>query len=514
MRETKKWGIDLSDINFPRKIRIFDTTLRDGEQTPGVSLTPENKLIIARALDEFGVDVIEGGFARASKGEFQALKLLAKEGLKAEVSSMARANINDIELVVKCDLKSVTLVVPTSEIHCFHKLGKKRHEVLELMYKCVEYAKKHGLTVELLAEDGSRADVGFLKEFFSKGIAAGANRICLCDTVGVLTPEKSYQIMSELRREFAVPLSIHCHDDFGLAVSNSLAAVRAGADQVHVTVNGIGERAGNASLEEFVMSLICLYNVKLPVKTTKLQELSTLVSRMTGIPVPPNKAIVGSNAFSHESGLHTQAVIAEPATYEPISPEMVGANRRFTVGKHAGTHGVETMLKKMGLRPNKKQVNEILQKVKLMGDKGKTVTESDLQSIVDEVLGLPKYRPIKMKELTVITGNTITPTASIRLQVNGKIFTEADVGIGPVDAAVNAIRKLVATIADIKLEEYNVKAITGGTDAAVEVYVRMRKGDRIAGATGVHRDIVMASVEAVIAGMNVLMRDYSETPMK
>ncbi|MCS7120101.1 MAG: 2-isopropylmalate synthase [Nitrososphaerota archaeon] len=511
IRGSLKWGIALSS-NFAERILIFDTTLRDGEQTPGVSLTPEKKLLIAKKLDELGVDIIEAGFAASSEGEREAIRLIAKEGMRAEVCSFARAVKDDIDIVLKCDATSVFLVVPSSDLHINYKLKKTRSDILKLTEECVQYAKNHGLIVELGAEDATRSDPDFLKSLIETGISAGADRVTPCDTVGILTPERAYELYSDLRKAFPkVPIGVHCHDDFGMAVANSIAALRAGADEVHVTVNGLGERAGNAALEEIAVSLKLLYNVETGIITEKLYDLSLLVSRLTGIPVQPNKAIVGENAFVHESGIHAKAILTEPSTYEPIPPQLVGRTRRIAVGKHAGSGGIEAALKEMGINPTGEQLREIMLRVKELGDKGKRVTDADLQTIAETVMGLPKIRAIKLEELTVVTGDHVTPTASVRLNLNGKILTEAATGIGPVDAAINAIRKAVSAVEPIRLEEYHVKAITGGTDAMVEVIVRLRKGDRVATAMGAHGDIVMASVEAMISGMNVLITNHEKT---
>lgn len=494
--------------SFVKRIRILDSTLRDGEQTPGVSLTPKNKLRIARALDELGVDVIEAGFAAASKGESEAIKEIVNAGLRAEICSFARGVKEDIDAVVKSGAQSVHLVIPTSDLHIQYKLRKTRDDVLKIAEECTQYAKDHGLIVELSAEDATRSDIEFVKEFFSVGISAEADRICACDTVGILTPERSYEYFSELRKSFKVPISVHCHNDFGMAVANSISALRAGADQVHVTVNGIGERAGNAALEEVVMALWSLYDIKLPIKTERLWNLSQLVSRLTGVYLQPNKAIVGDHAFTHEAGIHTHAILVHPLTYEPISPKLVGVTRRFVVGKHAGKHGVLAVLEKMGLKPTEEQLKDIWIRVKTLGDKGKTVTDADLQAIAEAVMGIPSVRPIRLEELTVVTGNKVTPTASVRLKVGKRTVSGAATGVGPVDAAMNAIRKAISAVEPIRLEEYRVKAITGGTDAVVEVTVRLRKGDRVATATGVREDIVMASVEAMLSSVNVLLAEY------
>ncbi|MEM3479082.1 MAG: 2-isopropylmalate synthase [Candidatus Bathyarchaeia archaeon] len=491
---------------FPEKIKILDTTLRDGEQTPGVSLTPDKKVLIAKKLDELGVDVIEAGFAAASEGEAEAIKLIAKENLRSEICSFARGVKGDIDAALKSDVDSIFLVIPASDTHIKHKLRKTREEVLKIIEKCVGYAKAHGLTVEFGPEDATRSDINFLKEAIRVAVASGADRVTPPDTVGVLTPEKSYALFMDLKKAFPnVVFGVHCHDDFGLAVANTLAALRAGAEEAHVTVNGLGERAGNAALEEVVVALNLHYGVNTSIRTDLLYDVSMLVSRLTGVIVQPNKAIVGENAFTHESGIHTHAILAEPSTYEAIPPDLVGRRRRLVAGKHAGSHGVRAALMEMGLHPTEEQLKEIFRRVKEVGDKGKRVTDADLKAIAEAVMGIPSIQPIKLEELTVVTGDHVTPTASVRLNVNGKTIIEAATGVGPVDAAINAIRKAVSAIEPIRLEEYHVKSITGGTDAVVEVIVRLRRGDQIATAMGVHEDIVMASVNAMISGMNVLM---------
>jgi D-citramalate synthase len=369
----------------------------------------------------------------------------------------------------------------------------------------VKHAKNCGLVVELSAEDATRAERKYLKEVFATGIEAGADRVVACDTVGVLTPERSFDLFSDLRNSLNVPVvSVHCHNDFGMAVANTVAALRAGANQFHATINGLGERAGNASLEEIVVTLRNLYKIQLDVKMQQIYSISQIVSRLTGIYVQPNKAIVGENAFTHESGIHTQGMLAHPGTYESIEPELVGGTRRLASGKHSGSAGVKATLMTMGLEPTEEQFKEIFQRIKAIGDKGKSVTDADLLAVAENVLGLSKQKPIQLKEITVVSGNTVTATASVRLTLNGKEVNGAAIGVGPVDAAINAVKKAIQEVEPIHLELYNVKAITGGTDAMVEVLVRMRKGNRTATAMGVREDIVMASMDAVIGGMNVL----------
>jgi D-citramalate synthase len=428
---------------------------------------------------------------------------------------MARGVISDIDAVLKTAAKGVHLVIPSSDLHLEYKLKKSREEILKITADTTQYAKDHGLTVELSAEDATRSDLDFLTQMFKAGVAAGADRLCPCDTVGVLIPERTSELFSELKKRFSnVPLSVHCHDDFGLAVANSIIALKSGADQAHVTINGLGERAGNASLEELVVVLNASYNVNLAIKTELLYETSRLVSRITDFPLQPNKAIVGENAFVHESGMHTHGIVANPATYEPFKPELIGRTRRIASGKHSGSTGIRASLKEMGLDPNDEQVKEIFLRVKSLGDKGKRVADADLQAIAEAVMELPAIRPIKLEEITVVTGSRVTSTASVRLNLNGKMLTEAATGVGPVDAAINAIKKAVGIVEPIQLENYSVKAITGGTNAVTEVAVNISKGDRKATAIGVNEDIVIASVEAMLSGMNVLMTNYNNKKVK
>lgn len=428
---------------------------------------------------------------------------------------MARGVISDIDAVLKTGAVGVHLVIPSSDLHLKYKLKKTREEILEITSNTTQYAKDHGLKVELSAEDATRSDLDFLTQMFKAGVAAGADRLCPCDTVGVLIPERTSELYSELKKRFRkVPLSVHCHDDFGLAVANSIIALKSGADQAHVTINGLGERAGNASLEEVAVALKANYNVKLTIKTELLYETSRLVSRITEFPLQPNKAIVGENAFVHESGMHTHGILAHPLTYEPFPPELIGRTRRIASGKHSGSHGIRASLNEMGLKPNSEQLKEIFLRVKTLGDKGKRVADADLQAIAEAVMELPTVRPIKLEEITVVTGSRVTSTASVRLNLNDKMLTEAATGVGPVDAAINAIKKAVGIVEPIQLENYSVKAITGGTNAVTEVAVRLSKGDRKATAIGVNEDIVIASVQAMLSGMNVLMTNYNNQKPK
>lgn len=486
-------------------VRIFDTTLRDGEQTPGVSLSIDEKLEIARQLDQLGVDTIEAGSPMSSEGEKEAVKEIAKAGLKAEVCALARTIREDIDAAIQCDVDCVHTFISASDIQIKHALGMTRQKVLQSSMESVEYVKSHGLICEFSPMDATRADIGFLKELCKAAEEAGADRINIPDTVGVMTPTAMQKLIGEIKSVVKVPISVHCHDDFGMAVANSVAGVEAGAAQVHVTVNGIGERAGNAALEEVVMALHALYKYKTGINTSLLYATSKLVSRLTGIPVPPNKAIVGENAFSHKSGIHTRGVTVEPSTFEPISPELVGQHRRLEAGKLAGRQGIKAQLEEAGIHPTSEQLKTIVKRVKELGDKGKVVTDADLMAIARAVMGetVQEEKVVMLKDLAVVTGMNIVPMASVKLIVDGKEYISAETGVGPVDAAIKAIQKTIGSLADVKLREYRLEALTGGSDAVAEVIVKVEdKAGNIVSARGVNEDIVRASVEAMIEGIN------------
>ncbi len=483
-------------------IKVLDTTLRDGEQTPGVSLTSSEKFRIASKLDEIGVDFIEAGSAITSSGERESIREITSQGFNAEILSFSRPLTIDIDYCLECDVDAVNLVVPTSDLHIFDKLNTTKDNLLEMSNDAIEYCKDHGLVVELSAEDASRTDVDFLKVVFEKGINAGADRVCVCDTVGIFTPESSYNMFSELN-DLTVPVSCHCHNDFGLAVANTLAAIKGGAFEFHSTVNGIGERAGNTSFEETVVGINRLLpDFDTDIKIDQIYNISKLVARLTGVYIQPNKAIVGENAFAHESGIHSDGIIKNASTYEPMTPELVGRSRRFVVGKHMGTHGLDNRLKELGLVVDDVQLNQICDNIKALADKGKTVTDVDLQAIADDVLNINFEDRIKLKEVTIVSGNTVMPTASVKLTIDDEEVLEAGVGIGPVDAAINAVKKSIAEFDDIELVEYHVDAITGGTDALIDVIVKLQKDGKIISARGTEPDIINASVKAYISGVN------------
>ncbi len=489
------------------KVTVLDTTLRDGEQTPGVSLDTAKKLEIARAVDDLGVDIIEAGAAIVSEGERKAIKQISKERLNAEICSFTRAVREDIDAALSCDVDSIHLVVPTSDIHLKYKLGKTRAELQRMAYDAAQYALDHGLVVEFSAEDSSRTDLVFLTKLLKGAVELGVQRVCLCDTVGILTPESSKKLYSKVSKELKVPVAVHCHNDFGMATANTVAAVSGGAREVHVTINGMGERGGNAALEEVVVSLDKFLGVKTGVALKKLYSVSKLVERVTGFPISPAKPVVGENAFAHAAGIHTHAVLKYPATYEPMMPEMVGQKRRLVFGKHVGSHAIESELKKMGLKPTKEQVAEIFGQVKRLGDQGKLVTDTEFRAIVDSVIGREFEEAVKLLDMTVFSGNRVTPTSSVKVKFGEKEVVESGIGVGPVDAAMNAIKKVVEGISNIRLQEYHVDSISGGTDAVVNVVVKLTDGKRIVTARGTSGDIIMASVQAMINGVNRLLWD-------
>jgi len=491
------------------RVRIFDTTLRDGEQTPGAALNPQNKLIIARQLERLGVDAIEAGTPITSKGEFEGMRLIVSEELKAEVYGLARVVKGDVDAVADTGAKYVHLFIATSDLHLKYKLHMTREEAIQRALEAIDYARSRGLLVEFSAEDATRTDLAYLKQICKAVEEAGVIRVNIPDTVGIMTPAKMENLVKDLRTTLKVPLSVHCHDDFGMAVANTLAGLEAGADQAHVTVNGLGERAGNASLEEVVTSLKLLYNRETRIDTTLIYQTSQLVSKLTGIPVQPNKAIVGDNAFTHVSGIHTHGLVEKPLTYEPIPPELVGARRRLIAGKHAGSHGIRAELEEMGIYPDDDQLKTIVAKVKDMGDRGRTVTDSELLSVAREVIGITaekEKRPVELTELAVMTGTNMTPTASVRLIIEEKPFSSAETGVGPVDAAMRAIQRVTTDLVHVRLKEYRLEALTGGSDAVAEVVIRVedKDGNEVS-ARAANEDIVKASVDAMILGINRLL---------
>ena len=436
--------------------------------------------------------------------------MIASEGLSAEVCGLARANKKDIDAVVDAGLNYVHAIIATSDIHLEYKLKMTREQVLEKAIEAVEYGKSRGLQVEFSAEDATRTDRAFLKQFFGEVAKAGANRVDIPDTVGYATPEYIAEITKDTIEATKLPVSLHCHNDFGLAVANALSGIRAGASCAHVTINGIGERAGNASLEEFAMGLQCLpwdQKYETGIKSELIYETSRFISKLVGVQVQPNKAIVGDNAFGHESGIHTHGVLSNPLTYEPISPELVGRKRWLQVGKHAGIHGMNAMLEEYGIIPNDEQAQEILDKVKVLGDQGKQVSDVELLSITSEVLGDTGIkRIVHLTGFSVSTGIGTMPYAFVKLNIDGEDFIGTDYGVGPVDAALNAIQKITGKISEIKIKDYGLASISGGSTALCEVTVRIEDAARNkVSAKAIGEDIVTTSVQAVIDGINRIM---------
>lgn len=488
-------------------MRIFDTTLRDGEQTPGVSITPEQKVQIAIKLDELGIDAIEAGFPVVSHGETIAIKNIVKQGLKAEICGLARTIKSDIDAAINCDLTYVHTFIATSDIHMQFKLRMNRQQVLEKAAWAVEYAKKHGIKVEFSAEDATRSDRLFLKQVFKTVASVGVDRLDIPDTVGYATPQYIEELVKYVQKNIGLPISMHCHNDFGLAVANSISGINAGATCAHVTVNGLGERAGNASLEEFVMALQCLYGRKHNIKTQLLYETSRFISNTMGIVVQPNKAIIGANAFGHESGIHTHGIINNPLTYEPISPDLVGRKRWIQAGKHAGAHGIRAMLEGFGIKPSEKELYDIVEAQKNLADKGKSITTAELLSITSDIMHNDKFEEkFKLYDFHIVTGMNIIPTAVVRLNTEGKDFIASEIGVGPVDAALKAIQKISGEMANIKIREYRLESITGGSDALAEVSVKVEdKEGNIVSARKAGEDVVVASVQAMIDAINKVM---------
>jgi 2-isopropylmalate synthase len=489
----------------PKYIRIFDTTLRDGEQTPGVSLTFEDKIEIARQLSKLGVDSIEAGFPASSDGERKVMKEIVKAGLDSEICGLARANRNDIDAAVECDVDAVHVFIPTSPVQMKYAVNLTPEQVVSATVDSVEYVKKHGLTCEFSPMDATRSELPFLKQVCRAAEKAGMDRLNVPDTVGIMIPRTMSKLIEDIKTAVKVPISIHCHDDFGMAVANSLAAVEAGATQVHCTLNGLGERAGNASLEEVVMALHMIYKLKTGVNSRLLYSTSRMVATLTGITVQANKAIVGENAFAHESGIHTRGVTVKPLTFEPIKPEVVGRTRKLVAGKLAGTRGIKAELEEISIHPTEEQLKEIVQRVKDLGDKGKMVTDADLLALTSAVMGgvIQEEKIVDLCDMAVVTGIKVIPTASVRLVLDGKEYIAAETGVGPVDAVLKAIQKLTHNLAKIRLKEYRLEAITGGSNAVAEVVIKVEdETGHIISARAAREDIVMASVEAMINGIN------------
>ncbi|MCL7475630.1 MAG: 2-isopropylmalate synthase [ANME-2 cluster archaeon] len=489
--------------------------MRDGEQTPGVSLTFEQKKDIAVQLDKLGVDIIEAGFPMSSDGEKQNVAEIAAMGLGLDVCGLSRVVLSDIDACLDCNVDLVHTFVPTSDIQRIHTIKKSREEVLEMAVRAVEHIKDHGAKCMFSAMDATRTDFDYLRQINIAVQEAGCDIINVPDTVGVFVPSAMKALIADIKKDITIPIDVHCHNDFGLAVANSLAAVEGGGRQVQVTINGLGERAGNADLAETVMSLHSIYGARTNIKTDYLVETAHMVERYTGIRIPPTMPVVGENAFAHESGIHTHGVLTKTDTFEPgiMTPEMVGHKRRIVLGKHAGKHAVGQSLQAAGLEPDQDQLNEIMSRMKELSNKGKRITDADLFAIAEAIMGKLKRseRPIDLIEVSVMTGNIITPTASVKARIRGVEKVAASTGVGPVDAALNAVQSIINGQTRMKLRDFRIEAISGGSDALAEVIIGVEdeKG-RIMTARAANEDIVMASVEALVSAMNhILLLDQA-----
>lgn len=496
-----------------RRIEIFDTTLRDGEQSPGVALNVEEKLQIARQLAKLGVNIIEAGFPIASPGDFEAVHRIAHEVRQVCIAALARTDVLDIEraweAISVAEQPRIHTFIATSPIHMQYKLKKTPDEVLEQAVQAVRLAKSKVSNVEFSAEDASRSDVDFLAKIFGAVIKAGANVLNIPDTVGYSTPEEFSSFLQAIMDKTPgiekVAVSVHCHNDLGLAVANSLAAIGVGVHQLECTINGIGERAGNAALEELAMALYTRkdqYGVETSIIAQEIARASHLVSRLTGMRIQHNKAIVGKNAFAHESGIHQDGVLKERSTYEIMSPKSIGLDvESIVLGKHSGRHAVRQRLTELGLEISDKRFEDMFGRFKLLAERKREVTTADLFALVEEQGD--KANEITLDYLQVSSGTKIIPTATIGLTFQNQQIEDAACGDGPVDAAFKAIDKLIGTKG--KLINYSLQAIEGGEDAQGEVTVTVQFGDKTVGGRGVSPDIIEASVRAYLQAVNRAM---------
>ncbi|MCX5827704.1 MAG: 2-isopropylmalate synthase [Deltaproteobacteria bacterium] len=495
------------------RIYIFDTTLRDGEQSPGASMNPDEKMRIARQLEAMGVDIIEAGFPVASEGDFASVRQIAREIRGAQIAGLARANIEDIdrawEAIADAANPRIHTFISTSDIHLKYQLRKTREEVMEDARKAVAHACKYTKNVEFSAMDATRTDRDYLCRMVEAAIEEGATTVNIPDTVGYTIPEEYGRLIAYLfekvKNIHQAIISVHCHNDLGLAVANSLAAVLNGARQVECTINGIGERAGNTAMEEIVMAIETrrdLFGVHTGIKTEKIYQTSKLLTQITGIPVQPNKAIVGANAFAHESGIHQDGLIKEKSTYEIMRPESVGISEtQIVLGKHSGRHAVSEHLKKMGYKHSQEDLNKVFVRFKELADIKKEIFDEDLEAILYEEVFRVKDK-FKLVYLTVVSGNVAIPTATMQLQVDQEIIQDAGFGVGPVDATFAAIRKITKT--DYPLVRFAVDAITKGADAQGEATVQLRYNGYSVVGRGSHNDILVASAMAYINALNRL----------
>src|SRR5437868_47249 len=496
------------------RVVIFDTTLRDGEQCPGATMTHGEKLEVAELLDTMGVDIIEAGFPIASDGDFAAVHEIAKRTRNAVVCGLSRAAFNDIdrcaEAIKPAARKRIHTFLSTSPVHMKWKLQKEPHQVLDMVIAQVTRARNHVDDVEWSAEDGTRTEFDFLCRCVEAAIKAGASTINIPDTVGYTVPEEYFEMFKRVRE--TVPnsdkarFSVHCHNDLGMAVANSLAGVKAGCRQIECTINGIGERAGNTALEEVVMAMRVRNDV-LPfwtgVNATMLTRASKLVAAATAFPVQYNKAIVGRNAFAHESGIHQDGMLKNAQTYEIMTPESVGVKQTSLVmGKHSGRHAFVHKLQEMGYQLAGNQLEDAFVRFKALADRKKHVYDEDIEALVDEEIAHAQDR-VKLVTLTVIAGTMGPQSATATLDIDGRHHTVQATGNGPVDATFNAIKALIPH--EAVLELYQVHAVTQGTDAQAEVSVRLAESGRSVTAKGADPDTLVASAKAYLGALNKLM---------
>ena len=495
------------------RVYIFDTTLRDGEQSPGASMNTGEKLRLAVQLEKLGVDVLEAGFPAASEGDLEAVSAIAGKLKKTEVAALARTSKEDIDqawqAIRHAAKPRIHTFIATSDIHMKYKLKMTHEEVVNKTVEAVKYSKSFTDNVEFSAEDGSRSTPDFLCKVFEAAIEAGATTVNLPDTVGYAIPEEFADLVTYVKEHTPninqAVFSVHCHNDLGLATANTLSAIRAGSRQAEVTINGIGERAGNTSLEEVVMAMHTRPNfipVSTAIETHLIHPTSRLVSMITGIMVQPNKAIVGANAFAHEAGIHQDGVLKNPMTYEIMRPETIGLSaNKLVLGKHSGRHALRSHLKEMGYDLSDEELKLVFKKFKELADKKKHVVDEDLEVIVTE--GILRTKDIfRLEYMHVTSGTTVLPMASVKLSINGRSVQGAGYGNGPIDSTFNTIAKLTGTTSE--LLRFSVSALTGGTDAQGEVIVRLRENGLVALGKGADPDIITASAKSYINGLNRL----------
>lgn len=494
-------------------IKIFDTTLRDGEQSPGASMNVEEKITLARQLARLGVDIIEAGFAISSPGDFEAIKRIGAEVEGPVICSLARARKEDIdrawEALKDAPKKRIHTFISTSDIHLKHQFRLSREEALKRAVEMVAHARSYVEDVEFSPMDATRSDVPYLHDVVEAVIAAGASTVNIPDTVGYAMPEEFGALIKGIKAKVKnidkAVISVHCHNDLGLAVANALSAIRNGATQVECTINGIGERAGNCSMEEVVMALRTrkdLFKADTRIHTEEIVRSSRLVTKITGIPVQPNKAIVGANAFSHESGIHQDGLLKERTTYEIMTPESIGlVKTNLVLGKHSGRHAFRDRLNQMGYALSEDELNKAFERFKRVADQKKEVFDEDLEAIVSDEM--QQIREIYvLRNLTAESGTDRTPTATVELVVDGNPVKQTGKGDGPVDAVYRTIAAITGTKS--KLDAYLVKGITGGTDALGEVTVKVEEdGKKVAG-HGADTDIIIASAKAYVNALNKL----------